>query len=131
MDIEDQRLPAVRIVPRVCDGPNSVLVGCSWLEPGDQAQLRTGIQVADFDPRWSSARWPHNVAPHAAIEIHVSHRRPQHLNVVDVGRSTAGHIVRMLNYSPLDTLHTSTRLSTMEALLARYESARQQRGLSG
>lgn len=52
---------------------------------------------------------------------------PGCLNVIDVGRTTAHHIVRMLNYSPLDTLHTSTRLSTMEALLARYESARERR----
>jgi hypothetical protein len=33
----------------------------------------------------------------------------------------------MLNYSPLDTLHTATRLSTMETLLARYQVAREQR----
>jgi probable phosphoglycerate mutase len=52
---------------------------------------------------------------------------PGCLNVIDVGRTTAGHIVRMLNYSPLEPLHTSTRLSTMEALLARYESARERR----
>lgn len=52
---------------------------------------------------------------------------PGCLNVIDVGRSTASNIVRMLNFSPLDTLHTSTRLSTMEALLARYESARERR----
>lgn len=51
---------------------------------------------------------------------------PGCLNVIDVGRNTAGHIVRMLNYAPLEPLHTSTRLSTMEALLARYESARDQ-----
>jgi probable phosphoglycerate mutase len=49
---------------------------------------------------------------------------PGCLNVIDVGDTTASNIVRMLNYSPLDTLHTATRLSTMEALLARYESAR-------
>ncbi|HTT12730.1 MAG TPA: histidine phosphatase family protein [Burkholderiaceae bacterium] len=49
---------------------------------------------------------------------------PGCLNVIDVGASAASHIVRLLNYSPLDTLHTSTRLSTMEALLARYESVR-------
>lgn len=56
---------------------------------------------------------------------------PGCLNVIDVGRTTASHIVRMLNYSPLDTLHTSTRLSTMEALLARYEAARGQRLKTG
>jgi len=52
---------------------------------------------------------------------------PGCLNVVDVGGSTASTIVRMLNYCPLDTLHTSTRLSTMETLLARYHSARERR----
>lgn len=52
---------------------------------------------------------------------------PGCLNVVDVGGSTASHIIRMLNYSPLDTLHTATRLSTMETLLARYQVAREQR----
>jgi len=53
---------------------------------------------------------------------------PGCLNVVDVGSSTAYNIVRMLNYSPLDTLHTSTRDSTMETLLQRYQSSRGQRG---
>jgi len=52
---------------------------------------------------------------------------PGCLNVIDVGGSTASNIVRMLNYSPLDPLHTTTRLSTMEALLARYESVRERR----
>jgi probable phosphoglycerate mutase len=51
---------------------------------------------------------------------------PGCLNVIDVGGSTASNIVRLLNYSPQDTLHTSTRLSTMEALLARYQSVRGQ-----
>ena len=49
---------------------------------------------------------------------------PGCLNVIDVGGSTASNLVRLLNYSPHDTLHTSTRLSTMEALLARYQSVR-------
>jgi broad specificity phosphatase PhoE len=52
---------------------------------------------------------------------------PGCLNVVDVGLSTASNIVRMLNYTPLDTLHTSTRLSTMEALLERYQAVRESR----
>lgn len=47
---------------------------------------------------------------------------PGCLNVIDVGGSTHSNIVRMLNHSPLDPLHTSTRLSTMETLLARYRS---------
>jgi probable phosphoglycerate mutase len=56
---------------------------------------------------------------------------PGCLNVIDVGATLASTIVRLLNYSPLDTLHTATRLSTMEALLARYESARDQRLAGG
>lgn len=52
---------------------------------------------------------------------------PGCLNVVDVGGDTSSNIIRMLNYSPLDALHTSTRLSTMEALLERYQSARDRR----
>jgi len=52
---------------------------------------------------------------------------PGCLNVVDVGGTTASNIIRMINYSPLDALHTATRLSTMEALLARYQSARERR----
>jgi broad specificity phosphatase PhoE len=52
---------------------------------------------------------------------------PGCLNVIDVGGSTATNIIRMINYNPLDALHTATRLSTMEALLARYQSAREQR----
>jgi probable phosphoglycerate mutase len=52
---------------------------------------------------------------------------PGCLNMVDVGLSTASNIVRMLNYTPLDTLHTSTRLSTMEALLERYQAVRESR----
>ena len=53
---------------------------------------------------------------------------PGCLNVIDVGDSTATNIVRMINYSPLDALHTATRQSTMEALLARYRSTRELRG---
>lgn len=52
---------------------------------------------------------------------------PGCLNVVDVGRAGASHIVRMLNYSPLDTLHMATRLSTMETLFEHYQSTRAQR----
>jgi probable phosphoglycerate mutase len=52
---------------------------------------------------------------------------PGCLNVVDVGDAQASTIVRLLNYSPMEPLHTSTRLSTMEALLQRYQSTRAQR----
>jgi probable phosphoglycerate mutase len=52
---------------------------------------------------------------------------PGCLNVIDVGTTTSSNIVRMLNYSPLDTLHSATRQSSMETLLERYESARERR----
>jgi broad specificity phosphatase PhoE len=42
------------------------------------------------------------------------------LNVIDVGPSPATSIVRVLNFCPIDTLHTTTRLSTMEELLQKY-----------
>ena len=53
---------------------------------------------------------------------------PGCLNLIDVGDSTATNIVRMINYSPLDALHTATRQSTMEGLLARYQATREPRG---
>lgn len=49
---------------------------------------------------------------------------PGCLNVVDVGTGATSNILRVLNYSPLDALHTSTRLSTMELLYARYQAVR-------
>jgi probable phosphoglycerate mutase len=49
---------------------------------------------------------------------------PGCLNVIDVGSGTTSNILRVLNFSPLDTLHTSTRASTMETLFARYQSVR-------
>jgi probable phosphoglycerate mutase len=42
------------------------------------------------------------------------------LNVIDVGASPATTVVRVVNFCPLDTLRTETRLSTMEELLQKY-----------
>ena len=42
------------------------------------------------------------------------------LNVVDVGATPATSVVRVVNFCPLDTLRTETRLSTMEELLQKY-----------
>jgi broad specificity phosphatase PhoE len=48
------------------------------------------------------------------------------LNVIDVGRSAATSVVRVVNFCPLDTLRTDTRLSTMEELLHKYLKLRAQ-----
>jgi probable phosphoglycerate mutase len=53
---------------------------------------------------------------------------PGCLNVVDVGPTPATSVVRVVNYCPLDTMQTGTRLSTMEHLLAQYLRLRGQRG---
>lgn len=42
------------------------------------------------------------------------------LNVIDVGATPATSVVRVVNFCPLDTLRTETRLSTMEELLQKY-----------
>jgi len=42
------------------------------------------------------------------------------LNVIDVGTTPATSVVRVVNFCPLDTLRTETRLSTMEELLQKY-----------
>ena len=42
------------------------------------------------------------------------------LNVIDVGPTPATSVVRVVNFCPLDTLRTDTRLSTMEELLQKY-----------
>jgi probable phosphoglycerate mutase len=42
------------------------------------------------------------------------------LNVVDVGATPATSVVRVVNFCPLNTLRTETRLSTMEELLQKY-----------
>jgi len=42
------------------------------------------------------------------------------LNVIDVGATPAASVVRVVNFCPLDTLRTETRLSTMEELLQKY-----------
>jgi len=50
------------------------------------------------------------------------------LNIVDVGTRPSTSIVRVVNFCVLDTLQTSTRLSTMEHLLEKYLRLRAQRG---
>jgi len=42
------------------------------------------------------------------------------LNVIDIGPTPATCVVRVVNFCPLDTLRTETRLSTMEELLQKY-----------
>jgi probable phosphoglycerate mutase len=42
------------------------------------------------------------------------------LNVIDVGPVPSTSVVRVVNFCPLDTLRTETRLSTMEELLQKY-----------
>lgn len=50
------------------------------------------------------------------------------LNIVDVGTGPSTSVVRVVNFCVLDTLQTSTRLSTMEHLLEKYLKLRAQRG---
>jgi probable phosphoglycerate mutase len=56
---------------------------------------------------------------------------PGCLNVIDVGPSVATSIVRVVNFCALDTLQTSSRLSTMEHLLGQYMKLRSVRGAGG
>lgn len=42
------------------------------------------------------------------------------LNIIDVGASPSSSVVRVVNFCPIDTLQTATRLSTMEHLLEKY-----------
>ena len=49
---------------------------------------------------------------------------PGCLNVIDVGASPATSIVRVVNFSPIEPLQTSSRLSTMEHLLGQYMKLR-------
>ena len=45
---------------------------------------------------------------------------PGCLNVIDVGPTAVTSVVRVVNFCPIDTLQTQTRLSTMEQLLLQY-----------
>jgi probable phosphoglycerate mutase len=49
---------------------------------------------------------------------------PGCVNVIDVGSSHADSVVRVVNFCPIDTLQTESRLSTMEHLLQQYLKAR-------
>jgi len=50
---------------------------------------------------------------------------PGCLNVIDVGSTATTSVVRVVNFCPIDTLRTETRLSTMEQLLQQYLRLRQ------
>ena len=50
------------------------------------------------------------------------------LNIIDVGTGPANSVVRVVNFCPIDTLQTTTRLSTMEHLLEKYLRLRTVRG---
>lgn len=50
------------------------------------------------------------------------------LNVIDVGPTPATSVVRVVNFCPIDTLRTGTRLSTMEELLQKYLKLRADAG---
>lgn len=49
------------------------------------------------------------------------------LNIIDVGSGPATSVVRVVNFCPIDTLQTGTRLSTMEHLLQKYLNLRDRR----
>lgn len=50
---------------------------------------------------------------------------PACINALDVGPARHDVSLRLLNHAPLDTLHTSTRKTTMEALYEQYLKFRQ------
>lgn len=50
---------------------------------------------------------------------------PACLNIIDVAANPRDSLVRAVNYSPLDALHTNGRHSTMEQLLATYLKSRE------
>jgi len=56
---------------------------------------------------------------------------PGCLNIIDVGATPAASVVRVVNYCPIETLQTGTRLSTMEHLLQQYLKLRTSRGTTG
>ncbi len=56
---------------------------------------------------------------------------PGCLNVIDVGDSPATSIVRVVNFCPIDTLQTGSRLSSMEHLLGQYMKFRAGRAAGG
>lgn len=50
---------------------------------------------------------------------------PACINALDIGEARHDVSLRLLNHSPLDTLHTGTRKTTMEALYEQYLKFRQ------
>ena len=53
------------------------------------------------------------------------------LNIIDVGPQPHTSVVRVVNFCAIDTLQTTTRLSTMEHLLQKYLTLRQRQGNLG
>jgi probable phosphoglycerate mutase len=53
------------------------------------------------------------------------------LNIIDVGPQPHTSVVRVVNFCAIDTLQTTTRLSTMEHLLQKYLKLRELRGEPG
>lgn len=49
------------------------------------------------------------------------------LNIIDAGTGPATSVVRVVNFCAIDTMQTTTRLSTMEHLLEKYLKLRQRR----
>jgi probable phosphoglycerate mutase len=56
---------------------------------------------------------------------------PGCLNIIDAGPEAATSIVRVVNFCVLDTLQTSSRLSTMEHLLGQYMKLRERNKATG
>jgi broad specificity phosphatase PhoE len=53
------------------------------------------------------------------------------INAIDVGEAKHDVTLRMVNQSPLDSLQTATRMTTMEALYQQYAKFRQKFGRNG
>ena len=56
---------------------------------------------------------------------------PGCLNIIDVGPTPSASVVRVVNYCPMETLQTGSRLSTMEHLLQKYLTLRASHDATG
>ena len=83
------------------------------------------------DPNWDSALLVLHGVVNAAVLSHALSggqrlmlgslvQTPACINVLDVGAAPHDWLVRVVNFSPPHPLHTHTRHTTMEALLAQY-----------
>jgi len=83
------------------------------------------------DPSWDSALLVLHGVVNAVVLSHALSggqrlmlgslvQTPACINVLDVGDAPHDWLVRVVNFSPLHPLHTHTRHTTMEALLAQY-----------